>query len=116
MINPISHFKNRLDKLSFVAEYGIRSAIHSARAQKLNQIDLRKYRGNPEKKARIRRLIFIQNQIAFQFLVNMNMAIMQPLPPTMKPGGKVIQGEGKPIDMPKLIINQKNSGNYINLN
>lgn len=107
MINPVSHFKNKLSWFTVVSELALRLSIHSARAHKLNKIDLRKYRGNPEKKERIRKLAFIQDQIASKFLISMHMVIMQPLPPKDEKRVTVISGDGKPIDMPRLRINSK---------
>ncbi len=91
MINPSIVIQRQLEKASQLAIIMIRGAIHTSRARKFNQIDLRTLRAYPEKKKRIRAII-IQNQlVAMGLLSNMLIISSQPIQTRSFPkGGEIV--------------------------
>ncbi len=71
MINPTVILQQRIQQASEVAITAMRCDIHSSRANKFKKIDLRKLKAYPEKKARIRAIIWRNHLIARALLTNM---------------------------------------------
>ena len=79
MINPVNILNDRISKASELVTFALRSVIHSNRANKLNKIDLRKYRGNPKKKEQIRELMQKEAMKASCMRIHMLYVISQPI-------------------------------------
>ncbi len=63
--NPINILNDRISKATELATSAIRLAITVNRANKLQKIDLRKYRDRPEKKEQIMRMIAVSQMKVF---------------------------------------------------
>lgn len=79
MINPSIVIQQQFEKASQLAVIMIRIAIHTSRANKFKKTDLRKLRAYPEKKARIRKIIWKNRLIARALLMNKIIISSQPI-------------------------------------
>ncbi len=89
MISPINKFKSQINKATEIAILGIRMSIHSQRAKKFHEIDLRKYRSRPKDKQRIRDIIFKEG-IKSRFLITQMMIQMRQRIPRFELGTEII--------------------------
>jgi len=77
--NPINVFNERLSQAGEVLSLAIRSKLAKQRYNKLNKIDLRKYKGRPEKKEQIKRLKNELMQRICWFLTQSIIVMSQPM-------------------------------------
>lgn len=97
-INPVNFLNHTIMKAYEIAKYALRAAIHAKRSKKLSEIDLRKFKSNPEKKDRIRKLIIQNALISFHLRTQLYIVSSQPIkPPNFEKGGVAIINEGKVI-------------------
>ena len=99
--NPINIFFDTVDKAKAMFECSYRMTIHSKRAQKLSKIDLRKYRGNPNKKIQIRKLIKLEISRAAGLSFQLIFLSSQPIRIQTFESGAIISEKGEEIILSK---------------
>lgn len=77
--NPINVLSDSIHQISCIAEFAFRLAIITARLLKFEKIDLRKYRGDPEKKERIKKIIDSLKLQQFNLYIQMLIIGKQPI-------------------------------------
>ena len=77
--NPVNILNDRISKANEIAITAIRLTIEINRSNKLQKIDLRKYRGKPEKKEQISRMIAISQKRIFALIFNALIVESQPI-------------------------------------
>lgn len=99
--NPVNVLNDRMSKASEIATTAIRLTIEISRSNKLQKIDLRKYRGRPEKKEQIRRMISITQRRMFSFIFNGLITESQPIQTkSFEPGYAIVSESEKIIITP----------------
>lgn len=93
--NPINIFNDIVDKAKAMFECSYILTIHSKRAQKLSKIDLRKYRGNPDKKNQIRKLIILEAAKAARLRFQLMIISSQPIIMQAFESGAIISEKGQ---------------------
>ena len=77
--NPVNILNDHVTKALKITTIALRAKIHAKRANKLTKVDLRKYKANPEKKDRIRRIIISESIKARVLLSQMLIVSSQPI-------------------------------------
>ena len=77
--NPVNILNDRMSKANEIATTAIRLTIEITRSNKLQKIDLRRYRGKPDKKEQIMRMIAISQKRIFAFIINGLIVESQPI-------------------------------------